>query len=471
MKAQKAETHNVLLDLIGPRDIVRDCPPSSDKLPRPGAEFKDQAARYVQRLTKTRPQTKTGSTPRRATLRRNPYSFVCLDVGGWYGNKRCFGLVCKSCVWLCKFRHNEVQQSLPYEVESAAPSLLKDIWRAFTDTSIGRQPFEGHGFEVDYWTEITGQAPKRDVVYLILPDMHLPGLPHYEEFHRMSNEEQRQLRSDGQKALDGHYVSIKRKEQISRHSEYSRARDADIFKDAGASLQAFLEIFLKLAQGRLKGKLKIIHIGDMYELWQGMGEWGSYFDGSPQGLILERGAVTKLMDRIKKIESQNAGCLSQLNRFDALNVTTHLYGNHDVYLIDALLNKNKDWKSAWGKRQPRKAYYHDDNIFAEHGHRMDDFNQDGKWHGPFITDLVYYLPFLRAMDPDRRTQYHLLAAIELYYQKKFLNKPGFSLFVMGHTHEPDLVVIDIYRKPGSIPNSFCLECHKGSDLYRKYKRR
>lgn len=461
--ARKAEIHRIYLDLQLPQGYVRDCPPASQKLPRSGAKFQGRDASVPR-------QTRTSS--RRATLRGNPYRFVYLDVGVWAGNDMYFGLICKSCVWLCKFKYEQTQAAIPYEAERIAPPLLREIWRRFTDINIemGGVVGLGHGFEVVTWAEVPMQPPERDIVYLFLPDMHLPGIPHYKEFYHMTNEEKRKISSDAQRALNGEYVSIKRREEISRYSEYCRGKDADIFKDAGKPLDTFLEIFLTLARNKLKGKLKIIHVGDMHELWQGMGEWSTYFDGSPKGLVLEKGALGMLMDRIKKIESQNDLWMSKLKQFDKLNITTYLYGNHDVYYVDALRNKNKEWNLALADRETRQAYFYDENIFAEHGHRMDGYNQDGNWVGPFITELVYYFPFLRWLDPDRREEYHRLSAIELYYQKRFLKKPGFSIFVMGHTHKPDLVVIEIYRKPGEIQGSFCLDCHKGTELYRRYNR-
>ena len=227
---------------------------------------------------------------------------------------------------------------------------------------------------------------------------------------------------------------------------------------------------LMLSMGKLDRKLKVIHVGDMYELWQGMGEWGSYFDDSGKGIILEEGAVEKISARVLGIEEQNEKIISEFKCLDTLGATTYLYGNHDVYLLDLLRKKNSKWNAALADRPARLAYFDDDNIFAEHGHRMDDFNQDGKWAGPFITELVYYLPQLRWLDPDRRPQYHRLVAIDLYYRKRFRKDGGFSVYVMGHTHKPDLAKIEVYRKPGEIPGSFCLDCHKGTELYRRYSK-
>jgi len=93
--------------------------------------------------------------------------------------------------------------------------------------------------------------------------------------------------------------------------------------------------------------------------------------------------------------------------------------------------------------------------------------------GPFITELVYFLPYLRTLDDFfwDRGDYHRLSAIELYYRRRFRYSLPFSVFVMGHTHKAELSVIEIYEKPGEIPSSFCLHClPHDSKIYQRYKR-
>jgi hypothetical protein len=238
-----------------------------------------------------------------------------------------------------------------------------------------------HGFEVYSYTEIAGNSPNPDMLYVILPDMHLPGIPHNKEFRKKTNEELRAIWTNADKVLKHKYVSVERREKIMRFSEYKRGKEADIFGEAEESLCSFLDWVQILALGKLDGKLKIIHVGDMYERWQGMGEWGSYFDGEPNNLVLEHDAEPKLCARGQGIEDQNAKLMVRFKQLDDMGVTDYVYGNHDVYL---------------------------------------DF---------------------------------------------------FSIFVMGHTHIPDLWVLKLYRKPGEIPDSFCLDClPKDSDTYQRYNR-
>jgi hypothetical protein len=100
-------------------------------------------------------------------------------------------------------------------------------------------------------------------------------------------------------------------------------------------------------------------------------------------------------------------------------------------------------------------------VAFEHGHRMDEFNRDGDWRGQFITELVFVAPFLRKLDPDRREMYHYLSAADVYYHNFFFNKP-ISVFVMGHTHVPDLSYVRFYnrgtKRDGYKKGSICKTC-------------
>jgi len=99
------------------------------------------------------------------------------------------------------------------------------------------------------------------------------------------------------------------------------------------------------------------------------------------------------------------------------------------------------------------------DLQIEHGHRFDGSNFDNvngqKLNsGPGVTELLHLLPFLRKYepalgairvltDPSSRDGY-LLGATLLYLLERFqTRRKPFSIYVMGHTHEPTLVRFDV----------------------------
>jgi UDP-2,3-diacylglucosamine pyrophosphatase LpxH len=528
--AQKAETHHILLSIDPQTRIVKDYPPKT--LINPGCSFDAKLCQGSFDISRQNQQSS-----RQSTIKKKPLRFVYLDVGVWAGNERWFGLICGSRIWLCKFIYGQVQNVIPSEVWGEKRlSPLYEFWGAFADTN-------ANGFEVHSYTEVIENPPSEDMLYVILPDMHLPAVPYYDKPKSKTVH-----RTD-----DGRIIV----------ETYWDGNAADIFlkgaEDTGEALSSFLDTVVTLGMGVLDQKLKILQVGDMYEMWQGMGV-SDHFEttGSPnKSLIVKKDSVPSLYSRIKGIEDRNKKLFLRFNLVMP-NMVHYLYGNHDVYLCEKLRTQNKivwpkknhyecwvkrpskaisakiynggiigiykdqadaesekgddnvwkndkdgmyecwikkysrainaftfvhqdgangiigiykseidalvdndDWTGILGERVPRKTYFMENNIFAEHGHRMDKSNQDGYWLGPFITEMVYYLPGLRAFDElvwDREN-YHRLSAIELYY-RWLLKQPPFSVFVMGHTHKPELMVMEIYRKPGQVPGSLCRECSK-----------
>jgi hypothetical protein len=132
-----------------------------------------------------------------------------------------------------------------------------------------------------------------------------------------------------------------------------------------------------------------------------------------------------------------------------------------VYMVDKLRDSNFEWRMTIGNMYAGKTHLFESNISFEHGHRMDAYNQDGNWMGPFITELVFVLPFLRKWDPDRREQYHRLSAADVYYHNYLLKRP-ISVFVMGHTHIPQLAYVRLWAARKA-KESVCATCKPPRD--------
>lgn len=261
---------------------------------------------------------------------------------------------------------------------------------------------------------------------------------------------------------------------------FLQKKEADIFGSAGEALGAFLMevVWCNLVK---TGNLKVVQVGDLFELWQGMDEWSTYFDTDKSGALkfeadteivevkvshgpesrvyelFRQRPIDALSHRVQGILLQHWKIFSWLDELDKNGNIEYLYGNHDVYLIDKLRNSNDEWRGLLGNLPSCKAYLYESHVSFEHGHRMDSFNQDGEWLGPFLTELVYVIPCLRKLDPDRREQYHRLSAADVYYHNFFLNKP-ISVFVMGHTHVPQLVYVRFWKRPKEPGDSVCRTC-------------
>ncbi len=390
--------------------------------------------------------------------------YIYLDVGVWAGNIYNFGLICGRNVWLCNFIHNEEHKPVGKEI----------WWQSCSEDSEPMKVFENemastkkHGFSVKFYAHVPGEAPpSSDLLYLILPDMHLTAIPHYKEFTNKTDAEIAALSRDGLKAMNLDHrvepVPNVRREELTRYSAYKQGKNADIFGKAGEALCDFLDFVISMLKGKLDIKIKVVQVGDFYELWQGMGEWNTYFDDDPntKGLIFEKDAIKILKERISGIETQHKMLLSKFKYLDDLNAIVYIYGNHDIYMVDKMREKNKEWDIALGERFPRLTHLHENNMAFEHGHRMQTSNFDGKLLGSFMAELVFWAPGLRYLEPDRRELYHRLSAIEVYYHNYLMNKP-ISVFIMGHTHKADLKYIKFYRlQPSDLrrKKSFCITC-------------
>jgi len=146
-----------------------------------------------------------------------------------------------------------------------------------------------------------------------------------------------------------------------------------------------------------------------------------------------------------------------------------VYGNHDGYRGDPMLNSKLDEKY----RSP--GWISDPGLWFEHGHRWDEYNRDGCAFGAGATNLGYYWwhniggrseigKFVRKQDPKASKQeqkcyqagaavwYLLVRSKEnllwLSKQTNMENVKPFGIYVCGHTHSADLVEIRFSLEKG-----------------------
>ncbi|MFN2303763.1 MAG: hypothetical protein ACK2TV_08540, partial [Anaerolineales bacterium] len=126
-----------------------------------------------------------------------------------------------------------------------------------------------------------------------------------------------------------------------------------------------------------------------------------------------------------------------------------IYGNHDSYRGDKLIN------TKLGKYEKANMWHSEPGLWAEHGHRWDQYNRDGVVFGAGVTNLVYYYyrPYIESLNklkskllPQFYTEifpgmvtWYLLANYgdrEKWFGSSV--KP-FGICAIGHTHTPNLL--------------------------------
>lgn len=146
--------------------------------------------------------------------------------------------------------------------------------------------------------------------------------------------------------------------------------------------------------------------------------------------------------------------------FNQLNYKP-LYGNHDGYRGDSLLNSK-----IGDKHKCTQGWISEPGIWFEHGHRWDAYNRDGIAFGAAVTNYVYHyrdnltegvVPVVQDFLTAPRWA-ELMPGAALWftlvnYDYEFRNITGtdlsssikqFGIYVIGHTHSADLARMRFY---------------------------
>jgi len=182
---------------------------------------------------------------------------------------------------------------------------------------------------------------KKDLLYILLPDMHFPRYLHSDEFWPKESDRgeiarlDRQLQETREARFSGrpYYFSP----ELRRYDEYSQTRNADICgHEAGPALCSFLDIIQKMPQSARSG-IVLIQTGDLCELYFPSGvNYVDYFESKDGELLkVKPDKRQELTRQIEGILQQNR---SVFNSFAHLKVRKKyfVYGNHDAYLLESL---------------------------------------------------------------------------------------------------------------------------------------
>jgi len=368
------------------------------------------------------------------TLSRENRSFLYMDVGRWGGRRgesdlaggsehREFGVVCGCHAVLCQFVNRSGPEPACMGSDDSAFLIHRFLRSLCTSNSSVR---------ITKWATINSSAqPPMAPIYVFLGDLHLPIVKD------IPRNAQRQLlvSEDGWGRVTGTtpepYLPLDINSRAELYLWYERYRYGDIFRGSADALLVFLTL---LEQSSVAGMIHFIQVGDLYDLWIGLGSFFQRVAGPPGEVRLSDAFHLTARSFINYWIRNARNCYPALTaKIDNLAVgrKTFLYGNHDNYLAR---------HSAGMPSRQRFLRESGSGLYVEHGQWVDSSNYDGgtgAMGGHRMTDYVFGTPLLRSVDPQRRHFYTTASAIE------YVNRRDFGIFVMGHTHMPYLTKVQV----------------------------
>jgi len=397
------------------------------------------------------------------SVTRTPHEVVFLDVGRWGGptrlarRQRNFGLVWGAWAALCDFEprtaaldtdeHLLRDDKGVVRVDHPINDFIRQVRTAGSSVRLLRSMFSGNpnflkGFTQDFST-----------LFVILPDLHLPVCtkkPAPSDGNHMGRHKYRETSPARPFSLPNDEGVISDRNGLSFDAGASRWFDqylaGDIFGGADDPAAKELDRFVEIIEGVSLPNARTLHfvqIGDMYDLWIGLGR---FFSAQPShSVVLANGTgnssgilAGKFIDfwadrtHLALQSPGGSNVVARMNRLAAKIKTSWLWGNHDNYL-----SVHTPVVSVGAAVPPRVRKVHTGGVLIEHGQRGDPDNRDGATSGHKTTNDVFDNAFIRSLDPNRRNFFTALAGVS------YVANPDFHIFVMGHTHSPYLTRIRI----------------------------
>lgn len=348
--------------------------------------------------------------------------FLYMDVGCWLDNQQTFGLICAGDAAVCGFEYAPE--------EPVAGSSGKSLLDRFAQLP---------GISVHFREKVQSPTPAPDHLYLILPDMHVPDSPPL-GYRKPVN--------------DGTWDSTHYGAWDVDPRAFDTQTKHDLF-NSRASIPAMIR-FLSLVQSltqkpEWKGKITLVQLGDMYELWAGRECEFIFTPPDQPGIIMKPKGAEFVSWYLGYTHHSNPELFHAFDRCAAQGINMlFLHGNHDNYLScpEVVQRANAYIKSDPISKNdpastvhPRRKEIDQDGLFIEHGQRCDLVNRDGATEGFKNCNIAANHHFLKALGPVERATFVVGAAT-----KWCVENGKFGVYVMGHTHEADLKRVEVYHQ-------------------------
>jgi hypothetical protein len=370
------------------------------------------------------------------SLRPPNGSFVYLDAGRWLNGHQDFGVVWGNQAVLCSYRAAGTTPA------AGGGNLLEQLLRQPGVSEVDRE-FIRNARRPD-WNKIT----------VIVPDCHIPpsvprSVPRPPESERWNN-----------LTFGGPFDDPR---------AWDRSVGHDIF-GSRASTDALASFLGLLCATPFAGQVHLVQAGDLYELWAGFDRWFQARPSGPPGVDMRSdAAIRACADQIALIHDYYDGVFTAFDRAAAtLGSVKFLHGNHDNYLwnsgVVAAANREIEERagrtsgSIFGNRAfprsrcfPREAsgMFVSNGMVVEHGQRIDTSNSDGNETGHSATQQGVgggrMAAFAKEFDCVRRESF-VFGAAALWVTRNM----DFSVYVMGHTHEPIVKNVEVVHTVGEM---------------------
>jgi hypothetical protein len=443
---------------------------------------------------------------------KEPSQFLYMDVGRWGGDKdtgdawtkkRNFGLVCGFGAVLCNYTdpntcgdpktenisqdikdNKDIQKMIPLlkklsECKSLGPVTVLKALVCIDEKTEEPSSSEIFVFLGDIHAPIMNipdrtylQNPLKDKSCAFLRERLNPKIlekkmnEHFNDFTKLSNEiTALEAEADAPKLknlqiLKQFLEELLGSQQINVWDDetfpgtdakewFMHYHEADIFQmDAGPDLASFLKLLLDYQKLNISSQLQLIQLGDLYDFWIGL-KWVFNDALQPSNVILQQSGtdfpVQKFLDfwrneTLHETLTSSEIC-SLFTQTKPLN-PVFVYGNHDnCRATDA-------WKHEISPRSFTTA-----EIWAEHGHQSDAFNQDSyAIIGWTCAQLGFFVPRTRNLEDLIRRVESLVTKtlcqrlIHIRHAAYLCQQENKRIYIMGHTHEPLLKKVIIVEQ-------------------------
>ena|GEM_PF-2944093 len=399
----------------------------------------------VQALT-TESHSACLSAGSKQTIRPPKGSFVYLDVGRWLNGHQDFGLVWGNQAVLCKYTAGTTGPA------RTGGGILKQV--GLGGNLLERFLAIPGVSEVDREWIATHRSPNYDKITVIIGDCHIPpSVP----------------KSVPRPPTNAKWNNLTFGSAWDDPRAWDRSVAHDIF-GSRRSTDALAEFFDKLAGLSWASQVHLVQAGDLYELWAQQDRWFQSRPSGPPGVdFRSTSAVSSCADQIAYIHDFFDGVFMGLEKVSKVfGSVKFLHGNHDNYLwnssVVAAANAEMATRagrahgSIFGNRAfpLSKCFAREStgNVFSngmlvEHGQRIDTSNSDGNQTGHDATQKVVgdgvSARVLKEFDCVRRESF-VFGAAALWVTRNM----DFSVYVMGHTHEPLVKTVEVVHTIGEM---------------------